>query len=236
MMNNVKTNGVVLLIEDDDIVVDVSRSMIERLGYQVLVAVTGKEALDIVNKAEAPVDLALLDMDMPDLKGHEIFPHLISARPDLKVVICSGQLLDSGAQALLDQGAHDFLQKPFSFKILQDTLVKHLDRRNEPRTALPESTETGRMKIIDISKGGFAFTCDETVNDEDALIDVAVLLAEKGMNMDELECRIVAEKTIKASSSDDDALLKRKSVSFGKMTRKQLDALNELINACSKKL
>jgi CheY-like chemotaxis protein len=223
--------GTVLLIEDDEIVSEVNRSMMERLGYQVLSAKTGQEAIDIATGHSGQIDLALMDMDMPDMKGHEILPHLVSARPGLKVVICSGQLLDSGAEELMTRGAHDFLQKPFTLRVLQAMLVRHLERRHDPRTKMGGSMAGSRLKVIDISKGGFAFACDESVSDEDALIDVAVLLAEKGLDLEELECRIVPDKNVNLAVSEIGDNQKRKSVSFGKMTRKQLEALNELIKA-----
>lgn len=247
-MENVKNDGkvsdfgVVLLIEDDEIVMEVNKAMMGKMGYTVIEAVTGQMAVDAAKDALIALDLAMLDMDMPDMKGPEIFQHLKALRPSLKVIVCSGQIQDSTVKSLLDNGADDFLQKPFSYKVLQEMVVKHLDRRHEPRVrtldnfiSVSADQEVRNIRIIDISKGGFSFVCGEGLGDKDALIDVAVIMAEKGVNLDELECRIVSDKTLDPRDPETGAALKRKGVSFGKMTKQQFDKLSELINASSGK-
>ena len=242
-MNETKKNfGVILFIEDDDIVLEVGRAMIEKLGYTVLEAQTGKQAVDLAENHDGPIDLAMLDMDLPDMKGDEIFPYLISARPDMKVVVCSGEHYDSGARQLIEKGAHDFLQKPFALKNLQEVLTKSLDRRSSPRIPASEdffavSDKKGvySIRIIDISEGGFSFACEDSKSDEEAMVDVAILMAEKGVDLDDLECKIVSEKKLTPGELGLDIPMKRKSVSFGRMTRKQFEKLSELINTCSGK-
>ncbi len=237
---NITGFGVVLLIEDDDIVMEVNKAMMEKMGYTVVEAATGQAAVDAAGDPERPLDLALLDMDMPDMKGPEIFKYLKEIRPSLKVVVCSGQYGDSSVNDLLEKGAEGFLQKPFSYKILYDLLVKHLDRRHGTRVrvldnflSISEDQTVRNIRLIDISQGGFAFVCGDSVDNKDALIDVAVILAEKGVNLDELECRIVSDKTLNPSDPATGAALKRKGVSFGKMTKEQFDNLSELIKAFS---
>lgn len=234
--------GVILLIEDDEVVMDVGRAMIEKLGYKVLPALTGKEAIDLAQNYEGLIDMAMLDMDIPDMKGDEIFPYLVEARPQMKIVVCSGDFMGSGTQSLIDSGAHEFLQKPYSFKMLEGILVKYMDRRNEPRVpadndflAVSDQKGVYSIRLIDISRGGLSFACDDSKTDEDALVDVAVMMAGQGVDLDELECRIVSEKTLDHNDLEKTGPLKRKSVSFGRMTKKQFDKLTELIQACSKK-
>ena len=234
--------GLVLLIEDDEIVMEVNKAMIERLGYRVVEASTGQMALDIAADKVRDMDLAMLDMDMPDMKGPEIFDRLMGERPGLKVVVCSGQAKDAKVTAMLQKGACDFLPKPFTYKILEEMLVKHLDRRNEQRVKTYEdflsvANDSGvyNIRIIDISKGGLSFSCDTGMSNKDAMIDVAVIMAEKGVNLDELECRIVSDKSLNPKDLETGASLKRKGVSFGKMTKQQFDKLSELIKACAGK-
>lgn len=118
----------VLVVDDDTIVLNVTRKILECLGYMVLVAHDGKEAVDVARTHEGPIHLALLDLGMPVLTGSEAFPLLLEARPALKVVIASGYELDEAAQTLLDAGALGFIQKPFRVEVLGKEVRRALDR------------------------------------------------------------------------------------------------------------
>ncbi len=122
------TPGTVLLIEDDEIVVDVNQMLLERMGYQVLVAKTGEESIDIANTFERDIDIAILDIVLPDMGGKAAYPLLTKARPNMKVVVCSGYSIDGPAQEILNAGAQGFIQKPFTLKKLSEKLDEVLDR------------------------------------------------------------------------------------------------------------
>lgn len=108
----------ILLVEDDEIVVDISQKILTRLGYQTLVAKTGEEAIKIFKKTDEKFDLVLLDMKLPDTDGKIVFSTLKETRPDTKVIIFSGFSLDGPVQEILDAGADGFVQKPFSLSTL----------------------------------------------------------------------------------------------------------------------
>ena len=74
-----------------------------------------------------PILAEVLDMGMPIMGGAEAYPHLREARPQLKVIVCSGYELDASSQALLDAGASAFLQKPFRATALAQTLRRVLE-------------------------------------------------------------------------------------------------------------
>jgi signal transduction histidine kinase len=112
----------ILLVEDEDVVVDISKEILSRLGYQTLVAKTGQEAVDISNSAEQNFDLVLLDMKLPDSDGKNIFLEIKKVRPDVKVILFSGFSIDGPAQEILDSGADGFVQKPFSVSTLSAKL------------------------------------------------------------------------------------------------------------------
>ena len=115
-------NGTILLIEDEEIVRDVSREILEKMGYRVLEAENGKRAIDIARSLDQDIDLAILDILLPDMGGEAIYPLLMDARPNLKVVVYSGYALDETAKRILSAGAQGFLQKPFSIDTLSETL------------------------------------------------------------------------------------------------------------------
>lgn len=118
--------GTILLVEDDELVMDATKGMLEMLGYRVLGARTGAQALEVARDPKGDMDLVLLDIQLPDMHGRDIYPRLMEARPGLKVIVCSGYSIEGPAQEILNAGAEDFLQKPFSLaslsKILRQTL------------------------------------------------------------------------------------------------------------------
>lgn len=117
-----KGKGTILVIEDEAIVMRANRQALEMLGYNVLEARNGKEALDLVNTYAGIIDMALLDIGLPDMSGEALYPLIRQARPEMKVMVCSGYSIDGPVKAILDAGAEGFLPKPFSVKLLSQKL------------------------------------------------------------------------------------------------------------------
>jgi two-component system, cell cycle sensor histidine kinase and response regulator CckA len=112
------SSGVILIIEDEAMIMEVCKTMLESLGYRVLEAMNAEKAIDVVRTFEDHIDLALLDIALPDMDGEKLYPVLKDKRPDLKVVVCSGYSIDGPAQDILNAGADGFIQKPYSFAML----------------------------------------------------------------------------------------------------------------------
>jgi two-component system, cell cycle sensor histidine kinase and response regulator CckA len=117
----------ILVIEDEEKVLDTIQSLIERLGYQVLRAGTAKAAIELTKVYKGPIDLALLDIKLPDMEGGAIYPLIQQARPDMKVMVCSGYSLGERVQKILKAGAHGFIQKPFSLETISVKLKEMLE-------------------------------------------------------------------------------------------------------------
>ncbi|MBW1707246.1 MAG: response regulator [Deltaproteobacteria bacterium] len=118
--------GTVLIIEDEEIVLDVTKAMIEALGYHVLTAKTGKEAISVTETFDGDIDLALLDIKLPDMEGGRVYRHIMEVRPDLKVIVCSGYTIEGPAQEILNAGAQGFIHKPASLGVLSDEVKRVL--------------------------------------------------------------------------------------------------------------
>jgi CheY-like chemotaxis protein len=118
----VKGGGTILLIEDDETVMEVSRTILETLAYQVLETKTGMQAITLAQTFDEDIDLAILDIGLPDMGGERVYRHLIEARPNLKVIVCSGYAIDGRAQKILDAGAQGFIQKPWALATLSAKL------------------------------------------------------------------------------------------------------------------
>jgi len=120
-------NETVLIIDDVESVLQVSRNFLGRFGYECILARDGVEAVEIAKTHEGDIHIAILDMGMPRMGGKEAYPLLMEARPDMKVVICSGYELDDASQSLLDSGASAFVQKPFQARVLLGAVREALD-------------------------------------------------------------------------------------------------------------
>lgn len=112
----------ILIIEDEETVMDVLLAFLKKSGYRVLMARTGQEAIDIANKHGSQIDLALLDIELPDMGGNIVYQHLLEICPDIKVVVCSGYSIGGPVQEVLESGAQGFIQKPFSYSALSQIL------------------------------------------------------------------------------------------------------------------
>jgi signal transduction histidine kinase/CheY-like chemotaxis protein len=122
----VRGEGTILLIEDDETVIEVNRTMLETLAYRVLEAKTGMQAITLAQTFDGDIDLAILDIGLPDMGGEKVYRHLIDARPNLKVIVCSGYAIDGPAQEILDAGAQGFIQKPYALATLSAKLKEVL--------------------------------------------------------------------------------------------------------------
>jgi DNA-binding response OmpR family regulator len=105
-------------VEDEPAFLNLTRRMLEQLGYAVLTAGTPGEALVIAREHRGSLDLLLTDVVMPELNGRELATSLRASRPGLKRLFMSGYTADMIAhQGVVDEGL-DFIQKPFSSRAL----------------------------------------------------------------------------------------------------------------------
>jgi PAS domain S-box-containing protein len=126
---SLKGTGTILLIEDEVAVIETLRKLLELLGYNVLEAKTGKEAISLARTYEGDIDLAILDVFLPDMNGNKVYPLLKEFRPDLKVLVCSGYSVEGPAQEILNAGAQGFVQKPLSIDELSRKLKAQLQTK-----------------------------------------------------------------------------------------------------------
>ena len=119
--------GTILIVEDEEQVMDVTRTILKRLGYHVLTARTGMEGVNIGRSYDGDIDLAIIDIYLPDMRGDVIYKLLMKARNNLKVIICSGYTFDGPAQEILNAGAQAFLQKPFRLATLSEKVKNVLE-------------------------------------------------------------------------------------------------------------
>jgi two-component system, cell cycle sensor histidine kinase and response regulator CckA len=132
----------ILLVEDDSSVRTLLRDALQKLGYRVIEAKHGLEACLLASQEIDRLDLLLTDMVMPGMGGRELAQHLITIKPDLRILFMSGFTDDIGILAGHEQGTSGFLQKPFTPELLARTVRKILDNstRTSPQQAAANPT------------------------------------------------------------------------------------------------
>ncbi|WP_022666065.1 hybrid sensor histidine kinase/response regulator [Desulfospira joergensenii] len=107
-------NESVLLVDDEQRILTVGKEICKALGYKVITANSGKEALQIYKKKKEKINLVILDMIMPEMNGLETFLKLKKLNPDIKVLLSTGYSIDDKAQEMLKKGCKGYILKPYS--------------------------------------------------------------------------------------------------------------------------
>ena len=123
-------HGTVLLVDDEEMIIDVGKRMLEKLGYETLTATNGAEAIEIFQTRKDKIDLVILDMIMPKLSGGETFDRLKQINPAVEVILCSGYTIDGQATDILNRGCRSFIQKPFNLQTLSQHIRAVLNNKN----------------------------------------------------------------------------------------------------------
>jgi len=122
-----KGSETILLIDDEQMILEVTSEILGQLGYRVLTAASGREALAVYEQQQAEVDLVILDVIMPDMGGSQTYERLKALNPDVKVLLSSGYSIDGQAGELLNQGCRGFIQKPYNMHQLAAKIREILD-------------------------------------------------------------------------------------------------------------
>jgi two-component system cell cycle sensor histidine kinase/response regulator CckA len=109
----------ILLVDDEEMIIEVGEEILKTMGYKVLLARSGSNAVEIVSKAKKgegipPIDLVILDMIMPVMGGGDTYDRLKKIDPNIKVLLSSGYSIDGEATMILERGCNGFIQKPFN--------------------------------------------------------------------------------------------------------------------------
>ena len=123
-----KGTETILLVDDEDMIIDVGKELFETLGYEVLIAKGGEEAVKIYYKNRYKIDIVVLDMIMPGYGGSETFDMLREINPKIKVLLSSGYSIDGQATKILNRGCDGFIQKPFNMMEMSIKLREILDK------------------------------------------------------------------------------------------------------------
>ncbi len=116
----IETDKTILVIDDDDVLRELLESMLNRMGYKVIQAASGDDAINIVKTTAIKIDAAILDLFLPDVRGDKICPEMRTIHPELKIILMSGYGLEN--TDILDIEINGFFQKPGSYSELESVI------------------------------------------------------------------------------------------------------------------
>ena len=114
----------ILLIDDEEIVINISEMMLKRLGYNVLKAHSGYEGLQLFEKNKSKIDLIISDLEMPKMNGKEVMDKIREINPEIKVVLSSGALTDADEKNVMNKGFNGFIKKPYNLNTLYKKMAE----------------------------------------------------------------------------------------------------------------
>jgi two-component system, cell cycle sensor histidine kinase and response regulator CckA len=122
----------VLIVENESAIRNLVQLALERHGYRILTAGSGADAIQASKNHSGPIHLLITDVVIPDMNGPEIAKQLAITRPGLCTLFMSGYMDDALSQHGLESGHIDFIQKPFSPRVLAQKVREILDRPHPP--------------------------------------------------------------------------------------------------------
>ena len=117
-MENKKTRGMVLLIDDERVVREIGRDMINFIGLDCITASNGKDALELYQQHMGRIDIVLLDVKMPEMSGEKVYRELKRIQPEVKIIVTSGYSQKYIEEEYFKEPVLYFIGKPFKIAVL----------------------------------------------------------------------------------------------------------------------
>jgi PAS domain S-box-containing protein len=124
--NIVRGTGRILIVDDEHSFLGISKHFLEDLGYSVVTCLNGREAVEYYRKHNAGIDLVIIDIMMPELSGRGCFHEMKKINPSVKAIVSTGFGLNREVEAVLKDGACDFIHKPFDNAKLSQAVSRAL--------------------------------------------------------------------------------------------------------------
>ncbi|MHC4859942.1 MAG: hybrid sensor histidine kinase/response regulator [Planctomycetota bacterium] len=120
-------HGLILIVDDEEVVRDVGREMLGEIGFDVITASDGQEGVEAFRRRSDEIRAVLLDMTMPRMNGQAAFREIRRVRDDARVLICSGYSEEDSVAGFAGEGLAGFIQKPYDLEELRSALRQILE-------------------------------------------------------------------------------------------------------------
>ncbi len=124
---NTESQKTILWVDDEEIALEVWSQMLQKLGYTVLQARYGYEALEIFKKSRNKISLVILDMRMPGMNGCEVYDRLKKIQPQVKTILVSGYIEQYVLDEFSQRNFNGYIEKPFKLKELSEKIEEVLE-------------------------------------------------------------------------------------------------------------
>ncbi len=124
-----KGTETILLVDDEEMIIEVSQEILKTLGYNPMIARTGKQAIEILKNNKDKINMVIMDMIIPGMSGKETYDSLKKVDPKIKVLLSSGYSITGQAAEILERGCNGFIQKPFKLRELSVKIREVLDEK-----------------------------------------------------------------------------------------------------------
>jgi len=123
----IKGTETILLVDDEEMIIEVNQEILKALGYNPMIARSGKKAIEIYKNNIDKINMVIMDMIIPGMSGKEVYDSLKNIDPKIKVLLSSGYSISGQAAEILEQGCNGFIQKPFKLRELSVKIREVLD-------------------------------------------------------------------------------------------------------------
>jgi two-component system, cell cycle sensor histidine kinase and response regulator CckA len=117
----------ILLVDDEELLRNIGKEILESFGYTILLASEGESALELYREKSGDIALVILDLIMPGMGGEKCLGEILKLNPRAKVVIASGYSVNGHAKNALDAGAKAFIKKPYEIRQMLGVVREVLD-------------------------------------------------------------------------------------------------------------
>ena len=118
----------ILFVDDEEIIVNSVRNMLEHLGYKVTALMDSEEALRLFSENPAQFDLVMTDQTMPFMTGEDLGREMMRLRPDIPIILCTGYSDMISSEKARAMGFRGFIMKPFSVREGAELVRRALDQ------------------------------------------------------------------------------------------------------------
>jgi len=122
----VKGSETILLVDDEPMIIEIGKEMLEKLGYSVVVAQGGLDAVEKITGMGNEIDIVILDLIMPEMDGGKTFDRIREIQPEIPVMLSSGYAINGQATEIMQRGCNGFIQKPFTISEISQKIRKVL--------------------------------------------------------------------------------------------------------------
>jgi CheY-like chemotaxis protein len=118
----------ILVIDDEQLIANMEKEMLSKLGYKVVAKTSSVEALRLFQEAPDKFDLVITDITMPVMAGDILAQKILELRSDIPIIMCTGFNKSVTEETAKGLGIHDYILKPFRMSLLAETVRKALDK------------------------------------------------------------------------------------------------------------